>query len=376
MSDIRPALNYTAEYASKVPSDIINYIGGTYPATKVKASLSELAGLVSRRKPVVASNQARPSQNGSFVVEASDNSVHDAEYWAGNRTPKATYPPQVNDRISGSGIPSNGQIPVGPTIYQNASGEQIAPQAGRSIMDRPGAFTGPNNDPTTPGMTREYTSEPELTAFNPDDARFEKRNIEIEQQKERMKRDLQAREIASREKIAAEEMARRLTHDKYEQEDRVRRQKIEDQEQAYRADAMARAERRAAEESAWSAQHGGQPYSPQAVIKQMQDDREDATIATHDINQAIISANKLAAIRDLEIVEKGGVPSDLDSIKMIAEITGKDISKVRLSPADIAAAKEAIEKDAERSREMVTKAYQSRMHQIKITKSEKDSEFE
>lgn len=298
-----------------------------------------------------------PYKSNSEVIEASDNSAH------------------VNDRISGSGIPSNGQIPVGPTIYQNASGEQIAPQAGRSIMDRPGAFTGPNNDPTTPGMTREYTSEPELTAFNPDDARFEKRNIEIEQQKERMKRDLQAREIASREKIAAEEMARRLTHDKYEQEDRVRRQKIEDQEQAYRADAMARAERRAAEESAWSAQHGGQPYSPQAVIKQMQDDREDSIIATHDIDQATISANKLAAIRDLEIIEKGGVPNDLDSIKMIAEITGKDISKVRLSPADIAAAKEAIEKDAERSREMVTKAYQSRMHQIKITKSEKDSEF-
>jgi hypothetical protein len=46
--------------------------------------------------------------------------------------------------------------PQASTIYQNANGAQIAPQSGGDFMSRRGAFTGPNNDPNTPGMTREY----------------------------------------------------------------------------------------------------------------------------------------------------------------------------------------------------------------------------
>jgi hypothetical protein len=50
-----------------------------------------------------------------------------------------------------------------------------------------GAFTGPNNDPNTPGMTREWTTEPALEAFNPDDSRYAKRKSDMDAQEQRMK---------------------------------------------------------------------------------------------------------------------------------------------------------------------------------------------
>lgn len=133
------------------------------------------------------------------------------------------------------------QALVGETIYQDRNGNQIAKPAREvGFMDRPGAFTGPNNDPNSPGMNPAPAIEETLLPFNPDDARFAKRNLEIAAQQGRHKAAIENEAAAREAERFRTEQADRALARKQQEEDRAINMEIQRKNQEYIADQRAR----------------------------------------------------------------------------------------------------------------------------------------
>lgn len=251
------------------------------------------------------------------------------------------------DALSGKGQPgmNPSALRAGNAIAQDAAGNQILRQTkDPSFMDRRGAFTGPNNDPTTPGMTRVALRSPEMTIFNEDDARSSGQQARL--QARAMEMDREAREEAARlsEMARSEERVIRGEDRSIAREDRTRRISREDEQQRIaREAAMADLEeqrQRLAGEAAWSAKRGGVRYNPkvhemetEADIRRSITDRAQAAISS-------INAQETELEMALDSIGSGAQPTP-DIMSAFSE-AGLQISPSMLKKENIAALKTSL----------------------------------
>lgn len=332
----------------------------------VSASLEELRSMgASKADPRYSASNS----GNSVVVMAPSRNVGEAPFTGlGLPEPQPTPPPASTRDVSRE------------IVYEDANGRRISPQSGGDFMSRRGAFTGPNNDPNTPGMTREYATEPALTAFNPDDARYAKRQADIAARESQAQIDLR-RAIAEREDRESRAKIGNTAEDRnIAAEDRQRRIEQEDRMEAFKADQQrliienqrAEMERRAV----WSQQHGGIPWSPQAEAEQIKKDENRSIADTHDMALRQLNAQEQMLNSDLDIIEKGGAPINPELIAAFEQITGKPFGKVPIGPPDVAMVRSAIMSELKREKEMANDRMRSLLGQVRVTRTEKQSEFD
>jgi hypothetical protein len=217
-------------------------------------------------------------------------------------------------------------------------------------------------------------------AFNPDDARYAKRQADIAARESQAQIDLR-RAVAEREdresrtkigntaedrKIAAEDRQRRI-----EQEDRMEAFKA-DQQRLMIENQRAEMERRAV----WSQQHGGIPWSPQAEAEQIKKDENRSIADTHEMSVRELNAQEQMLDSDLDIIAQGGAPMNPELIAAITQMTGKPFGSVPLGKPEVEQIRAALKATIQREREMADDRMRSLLGQIRITRTEKQSEFD
>lgn len=274
------------------------------------------------------------------------------------------------DALSGKGQPgmNPSALRAGNAIAQDAAGNQILRQTKEpSFMDRQGAFTRPNNDPTTPGMTRVALRSPEMAIFNEDDARSSGQQARL--QARAMEMDREAREEAAQlaEMARSEERVIRGEDRAIAREDRTRRISREDEQQRIAREAamadLAAQQQKQAREDAWSAKRGGVPYNPK--VHEMEAEADSKRAVTDDF---LVSVNALKAQEtELEMalasIEQGG-PVDPE---IAAEFSKAGIGPGFLKKENIAAIKTALGNYYEFQRLEKQRTMDALLDQIKTT---------
>lgn len=256
--------------------------------------------------------------------------------------------------------------------------EAIVPQITKeppTFMDRRGAFTGPNNDPNTPGMQREAPRETELPTYYEDDARYKKGQGAIAERESAANTELR-RAMAGSERAG---VTAGIENRRSAEQQRQRQNQLSDTEEAFRADErrmkldMLKEEMR--RRNQWSAERGGMPWSAEAEAEDYKRELDRGIAVEGEGKIRAANSDETRYIAGLDGLSQGMIPNDPELIAKLEEITGTPISQISIAPRDIEILKTKIRSEAERERTLARDTWMSLLKLMKTNKSEKDSEF-